>query len=155
MLTLGIYIVLGLACAGILFFLSVAVFGGSTTARPPLTPEEAADQAAHPPAPEPDRSDLVVVARDSTPVELPADRAVIGDDLDRLRLPVALRGYRMAETDQALDRLARELRERDALIADLRTRVDASGEDAAPAQADRAPLDPHGPGQAAPGQAAW
>ena len=37
-----------------------------------------------------------------------------------MRLPVALRGYRFAETDILLDRLTEELRERDAEIARLR-----------------------------------
>ncbi len=37
-----------------------------------------------------------------------------------VRLPVALRGYRFAETDLLLDRLAEELRARDAEIDRLR-----------------------------------
>ena len=37
-----------------------------------------------------------------------------------MRLPVALRGYRFAETDLLLDRLAAELRVRDAEIERLR-----------------------------------
>ncbi|HEY3738076.1 MAG TPA: DivIVA domain-containing protein [Jatrophihabitans sp.] len=48
------------------------------------------------------------------------DHAVSADDLESLRLPVALRGYRFAETDQLLDRLAAELRQRDAEIARLK-----------------------------------
>ena len=42
------------------------------------------------------------------------------EDVDAVRLPVALRGYRFAETDQLLDRLAGELRARDAELALLR-----------------------------------
>ena len=41
-------------------------------------------------------------------------------DVAAVRLPVALRGYRFAETDLLLDRLADELRERDAEIARLK-----------------------------------
>jgi hypothetical protein len=58
--------------------------------------------------------------RDEPPWELPPDRALHPDDVDGVRLPVALRGYRFAETDLLLDRLAGELRARDAEIARLR-----------------------------------
>ncbi|MFI9099465.1 cell division protein DivIVA [Streptomyces fildesensis] len=50
---------------------------------------------------------------------LPADRPLVRADVDGLRLPVALRGYRMLDADEVLDRLAAELAERDARIADL------------------------------------
>ena len=49
-----------------------------------------------------------------------ADAAITVDDVESLRLPVALRGYRFAETDQLLDRLAAELRKRDDEIARLK-----------------------------------
>ena len=39
--------------------------------------------------------------------------------LERVRFGMALRGYRMAEVDDLLDRLAAELRERDARLAAL------------------------------------
>jgi DivIVA domain-containing protein len=58
--------------------------------------------------------------RDEPPWDLPADRTITADDVDEVRLPVALRGYRFAETDLLLDRLAGELRARDAEIARLR-----------------------------------
>jgi hypothetical protein len=58
--------------------------------------------------------------RDEPPWELPADRTLLADDVDAVRLPVALRGYRFAETDTLLDRLAGELRARDEEIARLR-----------------------------------
>jgi hypothetical protein len=61
--------------------------------------------------------------RDEPPWELPPDRALRADDVDEVRLPVALRGYRFAETDQLLDRLAGELRARDAELARLRGEV--------------------------------
>ncbi|MFI0807827.1 DivIVA domain-containing protein [Streptomyces echinatus] len=50
---------------------------------------------------------------------LPADRPVGSADVETLRFPVAPRGYRMADVDDALGRLAAELAERDARIDDL------------------------------------
>ncbi|MFE7469351.1 cell division protein DivIVA [Streptomyces sp. NPDC057499] len=50
---------------------------------------------------------------------LPATRPVGRADLDALRIPVALRGYRMMDVDETLDRLGAELAERDARIAEL------------------------------------
>jgi DivIVA domain-containing protein len=50
---------------------------------------------------------------------LPEERAVGRADIDGLRLPVALRGYRMTDVDDVLDRLSAELAERDARIAEL------------------------------------
>ncbi len=50
---------------------------------------------------------------------LPQSRPVVRADIDALRLPVAPRGYRMAEVDDVLERLAAELAERDARIAQL------------------------------------
>ncbi|MFG2265370.1 DivIVA domain-containing protein [Streptomyces sp. NPDC048720] len=50
---------------------------------------------------------------------LPADRPVGGQDVENLRFPLAPRGYRMSDVDDALGRLAAELAERDARIADL------------------------------------
>jgi hypothetical protein len=58
--------------------------------------------------------------RDEPVWELPAERSMQPEDVDGVRLPVALRGYRFAETDLLLDRLAGELRSRDAEIARLR-----------------------------------
>lgn len=61
--------------------------------------------------------------RDSDPDRLddrlPADRALIRSDIDAVRLPIAVRGYRMLDVDEVLDRLGAELAERDARIADL------------------------------------
>ncbi|MEV5435519.1 DivIVA domain-containing protein [Streptomyces sp. NPDC052682] len=50
---------------------------------------------------------------------LPPDRPVGRADVERLRFPLAARGYRMADVDDALSRLGAELAERDARIADL------------------------------------
>ena len=81
--------------------------------------------------------------RDDPPWELPAERALAADDIDGVRLPVALRGYRFAETDLLLDRLAGELRARDAEIARLRGDVPAEPS-AAPAD-EPAPADEGAP----------
>ena len=53
---------------------------------------------------------------DRPPVRLPDDRMVDAIDINRLRFPVAFRGYRMDEVDRVLDRLAGELAERDRQI---------------------------------------
>lgn len=63
---------------------------------------------------------IAPAVRDEPPWDLPAGRTLLAEDIDTVRLPVALRGYRFAETDVLLDRLADELRERDAEIARLR-----------------------------------
>ncbi|TLS41725.1 DivIVA domain-containing protein [Streptomyces montanus] len=52
---------------------------------------------------------------------LPADRPLHRGDVEMLRFPVAVRGYRMADVDDALGRLGAEIAERDARIADLET----------------------------------
>ncbi|MER5966195.1 hypothetical protein [Streptomyces sp. NPDC002057] len=52
---------------------------------------------------------------DPLPVARPVDRA----DVEALRLPVAVRGYRMEDVDDVLVRLGAELAERDARIAEL------------------------------------
>jgi DivIVA domain-containing protein len=58
-----------------------------------------------------------------SPVELPDDRPVVGDDVRALRISVAFRGYRMTEVDWLLDQFAQVLDERDAEIAQLRAGV--------------------------------
>lgn len=50
---------------------------------------------------------------------LPADRPVSRADVEAVRLPVCVRGYRMNDVDDVLDRLGAELAERDARIAEL------------------------------------
>ena len=50
---------------------------------------------------------------------LPADRPVGHADVEALRFPLAVRGYRMADVDDVLGRLGAEIAERDARIADL------------------------------------
>lgn len=56
---------------------------------------------------------------DDVEVDLPVDRAVSADDVATVRLPMALRGYRMSDVDDLLDRLASELAIRDARIQEL------------------------------------
>jgi DivIVA domain-containing protein len=58
-------------------------------------------------------------------LRLPAGRFT-GHDLEGLRFSIGFRGYRMDEVDQVLDRLAVELRDRDAEVAELRERLDGS-----------------------------
>jgi DivIVA domain-containing protein len=50
---------------------------------------------------------------------LPPDRPLVRADVEAMRLPVGVRGYRMDEVDEVLDRLGAELAERDARIAEL------------------------------------
>ena len=71
---------------------------------------------------------------------LPADRPLCRADIEALRLPVALRGYRMAEVDETLDRLAAELAERDARIAHLESLLDTRTASAPPPAPDGRPL---------------
>ncbi|WP_374117837.1 DivIVA domain-containing protein [Streptomyces sp. S07_1.15] len=68
------------------------------------------DGAALPDA-EPDR------LADPLPLSRPVSRA----DVETVRFPVVVRGYRMTDVDDVLDRLAAELAERDARIAELET----------------------------------
>ncbi len=62
---------------------------------------------------------LVDAPRERADLDVPHDGPVGADDLDRVRFPMALRGYRMQEVDDLLDRVAGELRDRDARIAAL------------------------------------
>jgi len=56
---------------------------------------------------------------DRLSARLPQDRPLSRFDVDELRLPMALRGYRMDEVDDVLDRLGAELALRDSRIAEL------------------------------------
>jgi DivIVA domain-containing protein len=68
---------------------------------------------------------------DHSPVELPDDRPVTGDDVRALRMSVAVRGYRMTEVDWLLDQFALALDRRDEELAALRARLGAREEAAA------------------------
>ncbi|MEU2869251.1 DivIVA domain-containing protein [Streptomyces olivoreticuli] len=83
---------------------------------------------------------------------LPADRPTSRADVDAVRLPLALRGYRMTETDDVLDRLGAELAERDARIADLE-RALAAARGAAKKDRNKDEESPgQAPSDAAPGE---
>ena len=51
--------------------------------------------------------------------DLPSGGALTAEELKHIRFGVTLRGYAMAQVDDLLDRLALEIAERDALIAEL------------------------------------
>jgi DivIVA domain-containing protein len=51
--------------------------------------------------------------------DLPTGGALTAEELRTIRFGVTLRGYAMAQVDDLLDRLALEIAERDALIAEL------------------------------------
>lgn len=70
--------------------------------------------------------ELPEVEPDRAPLALPDDRVLIAEDVDAVRFAVGVRGYRMDEVDDVLDRLALEVGERDARIAELEARLDGS-----------------------------
>jgi DivIVA domain-containing protein len=76
----------------------------------------------------PNGEQIAPPVRDELPWDLPSD-SLRAEDVDSVRLPVALRGYRFNETDLLLDRLAGELRARDAEIERLRNHASAPLED--------------------------
>jgi DivIVA domain-containing protein len=116
----GLVFVVGLLVVGGLLFLGASVLLGRGETQPPAE-----------------------VGR--SPVELPDDRPVRGDDVRALRISAAFRGYRMSEVDWLIDQLAQVLDERDAEIAALRgtTPTRSHGAHAAPEE-DRADTDPEG-----------
>lgn len=87
---------------------------------------------------------LADAPRDAADLGLPSDRPLLAADLENVRFPMAVRGYRMAAVDETLDRLAVELAERDERIAELET-------DTAPVTPAAAPAAPVGdPGDRSP-----
>ncbi|WP_245984938.1 DivIVA domain-containing protein [Streptomyces tateyamensis] len=84
---------------------------------------------------------LPEAVHDRIAARLPQERPLSRDDVDGIRLPMALRGYRMDEVDDVLDRLGAELAYRDTRIAELEAAV-AVGEGvrAGGAQAGSEPL---------------
>jgi hypothetical protein len=94
-LTLALYGLLAVVVMGGLFLIAVNVLPSGEQIAPPI--------------------------RDEAPWDLPASRPLGPEDVAAIRLPVALRGYRFAETDVLLDRLGEELRARDVEIAQLRS----------------------------------
>ena len=110
MLHLALYGLLAVLLAVVLFVLAVRFLPAGEQIAPPI--------------------------RDEPPWDLPADRRLQPEDIDSVRLPVALRGYRFAETDILLDRLAAELRIRDEEIARLRGHTISPYGDVLPVTAD-------------------
>ncbi len=79
--------------------------------------------------------------RDRLMPHLPDDRALNRNDVDELRFPMALRGYRMDEVDDVLDRVGAELSHRDLRIAELEAALAAALDGARPTvAATRLPL---------------
>jgi DivIVA domain-containing protein len=100
--------VLGVLVVAVLLFLGASLLLGRGETQPPA---------------EPGRS----------PVELPEDRPVTGDDVRALSISVTARGYRMTEVDWLLEQFADALEERDAEIASLRALLaEQQGRTAAP-----------------------
>jgi DivIVA domain-containing protein len=64
--------------------------------------------------------------QDRLAARLPLDRPLNRADVDGLRFPMGLRGYRMDEVDDVLDRLGAELSHRDVRIAELETALAAA-----------------------------
>jgi DivIVA domain-containing protein len=91
----GLVFVFGLVVVGGLLFLGASLLLGRGETQPPAE-----------------------IGR--SPLALPDDRPVVGDDVRALRISVAFRGYRMTEVDWLLDQFAQVLDERDAEIAELR-----------------------------------
>ncbi|WP_406202807.1 DivIVA domain-containing protein [Kitasatospora sp. NBC_01560] len=70
---------------------------------------------------------LPEAVQDRIAARLPQDRPLSRDDVDGIRLPMAVRGYRMDEVDDVLDRLGAELAYRDARIAELEAAATVRG----------------------------
>ena len=108
-----VFFVVGVLLVGGLLFLGASLLMGRGETQPP--------------------ADL-----DRSPVELPDDRAVLGDDIRALRLSAAFRGYRMTEVDWLIDQFAQILDERDAEIAALEAQLHPD-DDGAPKEEAAAP----------------
>lgn len=73
-------------------------------------------------------------------VGLPSDRPLRPADLDQLAFGLVIRGYRMAEVDDALDRVRDLLADKDAEIERLRAHVGAGGASAPGEAVDEPPV---------------
>ena len=71
--------------------------------------------------------ELPEVEPDRAPLALPDGRPMVREDVDGVRFAVGMRGYRMDEVDDVLDRLAAEVDQRDAKIAELESRLAGRG----------------------------
>ena len=70
--------------------------------------------------------ELAAAPPDAADLALP-DGPLRSSDVEALRFPLAVRGYRMAEVDAALERMADELATRDRLLADLAEQAERAG----------------------------
>ncbi len=95
--TMVMFLFLVVALAVVVAAVTLAVVGGGKEGDGPL-PDAAPERLRDP---------------------LPDDRPVGREDVESLRFPLAVRGYRMSDVDDALGRLGAELAERDARIAGL------------------------------------
>ncbi|GAA1246211.1 hypothetical protein GCM10009665_41380 [Kitasatospora nipponensis] len=80
---------------------------------------------------------LPEAVHDRIAARLPQERPLNRHDVDGIRLPMAVRGYRMDEVDDVLDRLGAELAYRDSRIAELEAAVagqDGDVQDAVPGE---------------------
>ena len=68
------------------------------------------------------------------------DRPLSADDIRQLRFGVTLRDYAMAQDDDVLDRLAREISEKDATIAALTAAADGGSTSRTPSRTAPGPL---------------
>jgi DivIVA domain-containing protein len=84
---------------------------------------------------------------DRAPLDVP-DAPLAPDDVEAVRFAVGLRGYRMDEVDEVLDKVAADLGARDARIAELESRL--AGAASAPVVLAE-PLAPQWPSAAADG----
>lgn len=75
--------------------------------------------------------DLAAVVPNLPPVLLPEKPG--SDDVERVRFSLGLRGYRMDQVDQVLDRLGEELAAKDATIEELQSQLAERTEPAEPA----------------------
>ncbi|QMU67725.1 DivIVA domain-containing protein [Streptacidiphilus sp. P02-A3a] len=66
------------------------------------------------------------VEHDRLAADLPLERQLDRADVDGLRFPMAVRGYRMDEVDDVLDRLGVELSHRDLRIGELEAALAAA-----------------------------
>jgi DivIVA domain-containing protein len=116
----GLVFVIGLLVVGGLLFLGASLLLGRGETQPPAE-----------------------IGR--SPLALPDDRSVVGDDVRALRISVAFRGYRMTEVDWLLDQFAQVLDERDAEIAELQASISPrSGGAPADGRSDAEDTDPDG-----------
>jgi DivIVA domain-containing protein len=79
--------------------------------------------------------------RDTFRQDLPTDRPLLAADIQSLRFGVTLRGYAMNQVDDLLDRLTREIAERDATIRSLSPAAEETAPQEESAPEDHAPED--------------